>query len=293
MATHRAMQSTGMPVTAAAPMSGPYALAAFVDAVFFGRVNSGAPVHITFLITSYQKSYGNLYASSAEAFQPQYAPGIDALLPTSLPRGELYTQGKLPRTALFDAAPPAPEFAGVTPATTPAEFAPLFARGFGSEFLIRNDYRLGFLRDGLANPDGGWPTITSGDVATSPTHPLRRAVQQNDLRNWVPTSPVLLCGGHGDPTVFWFNTELLQRYWSTHGTASTPYSVLDVDAAATAGDPYASYKAQFTAAKDLLAATAVINGASDGGALAVAEAYHSTLVPPFCLAAVRSFFAAH
>ena len=37
MATHRAMQAAGMTVTASAPMSGPYALSAFVDAVFRGR----------------------------------------------------------------------------------------------------------------------------------------------------------------------------------------------------------------------------------------------------------------
>src|SRR5450631_2750424 len=39
MATHRAMQAAGMNVTASAPMSGPYSLAAFVDAVFYGEVN--------------------------------------------------------------------------------------------------------------------------------------------------------------------------------------------------------------------------------------------------------------
>jgi alpha/beta superfamily hydrolase len=43
MATHRAMQAAGMQVTAAAPMSGPYALAAFVDAVFYGDVNGDHP----------------------------------------------------------------------------------------------------------------------------------------------------------------------------------------------------------------------------------------------------------
>jgi hypothetical protein len=37
----------------------------------------------------------------------------------------------------------------------------------------------------------------------------------------------------------------------------------------------------------------VAQGATDGGASAVADAYHAGLVPPFCLAAVQSFFAAH
>jgi poly(3-hydroxybutyrate) depolymerase len=56
MATHRAMEAAGMKVTAAAPMSGPYALAAFVDAVFYGEVNGDATVSSTLLLTAYQKA---------------------------------------------------------------------------------------------------------------------------------------------------------------------------------------------------------------------------------------------
>jgi hypothetical protein len=41
----------------------------------------------------------------------------------------------------------------------------------------------------------------------------------------------------------------------------------------------------------LVAASAIAQGATDGGALAVAEAYHATLVAPFCFAAVKTFFA--
>src|ERR1700736_2868982 len=37
MATHRAMQAAGMKVNASVPMSGPYTLAAFADAVFYGE----------------------------------------------------------------------------------------------------------------------------------------------------------------------------------------------------------------------------------------------------------------
>jgi hypothetical protein len=49
MATHRAMQSAGMTVTAAAPLSGPYALSAFADAIFGGRVDMDAPTNFTLL----------------------------------------------------------------------------------------------------------------------------------------------------------------------------------------------------------------------------------------------------
>ena len=64
MATHRALQEAGETVTASAPMSGPYALSAFSDAIFQGQVTGGSPVNLTLLITSYQNAYGNLYAST-------------------------------------------------------------------------------------------------------------------------------------------------------------------------------------------------------------------------------------
>src|SRR6202034_844940 len=63
MATHRAMQAAGLTVTASSPMSGPYALAAFGDAVFYGDVNGGATISTTLLITAYQASYSNIYAA--------------------------------------------------------------------------------------------------------------------------------------------------------------------------------------------------------------------------------------
>jgi hypothetical protein len=66
--------------------------------------------------------------------------------------------------------------------------------------------------------------------------------------------------------------------------------VLDLEAAASSNDPYAGFKQDFAVAKALLAATAVEQGATDGGAFAVAEAYHAELVAPFCFAAVKSFF---
>jgi len=42
---HRAMQASGMMVTASAPSSGPCALAAFVDAEFEGEVSGGRHRH--------------------------------------------------------------------------------------------------------------------------------------------------------------------------------------------------------------------------------------------------------
>ena len=100
-----------MTVTASAPMSGPYALAAFVDAEFDGEVSGGAPVVATLLLTAYQNSYGNIYSAATDVFAAQYAPGIATLFPSTLSRSQIYAAGLLPQTALFDSTPPTPAYA--------------------------------------------------------------------------------------------------------------------------------------------------------------------------------------
>lgn len=86
LATHRAMQAAGMTVTAEAPMPGLYALAAFVDAVFYGEVNGNASVSSTLLLTVYQRVYANTYSNPVGVFEDRYAAGIDAWLPSSTQR---------------------------------------------------------------------------------------------------------------------------------------------------------------------------------------------------------------
>jgi hypothetical protein len=281
MATHRAMQAAGMTVTASGPMSGPYALAAFGDAVFMGDVNASAVVNFALIADSYQHVYGNLYSSPTDVFEPQYAQGIDSLLPSTTPLSTLYTEGKLPQSALFSSTPPAPQFASMTPSTAPANLAPVFAMGFGSSFLVANAYRLAYLEDAQANPDGGFPNTTTGVPAAAPANALRQDFARNDLRDWSPASPVLLCAGSGDPTVFYLNTQLMQGYWAAHPPPA-PVTVLDIDSPAEANDPYASLKQAFTAAKSAVE----LSSGADG----VLQNYHAGLVPPFCLSAVKSFF---
>jgi prolyl oligopeptidase family protein len=292
MATHKAMQAAGTPVAASAPMSGPYALAAFGDAIFEGEVNTSGPLNLNLLVTSYQHSYMNVYTSPAELYASQYANTADALLPSAAGISAVYNQGQLPQNALFDSTPPSPAYASMTPATTPANLAPVFAMGFGANALVTNAYRLAYLQDAAANPDGGFPTVSSGVPAASPANSLRQDLKTNDLRSWSPTAPVLLCAGNSDPTVFYLNTQLMQNYW-TANAPSAPVAVLDVDSSAGSNDPYADEKNGFAAAKTAVAAAAVIGGASDGGAMAVLEDYHAGLVPPFCLDAVKAFFDGH
>jgi hypothetical protein len=278
MATHRALQDAGQTVTASAPMSGPYALSAFGDAIFQGEVTGAAPVNLTLLITSYQNAYGNIYGSTTDVFEAQYAADIDGLLPSDTPVSELVAQGKLPDTALFSSTPPDPAYAAMTPATTPSNLAPVFAIGFGTDHLLTNDFRLAYLQDASSNPDGGFPTLSDGLPPASPAHPFRQALKTNDQRVWTPTSPMLLCAGNADPAVLYLNTELMQNYWST----ATTVSVLDIDSAVASGDPYEAQKSQFAVAKDIVRLA--------GGDTEVLEKYHAGLVAPFCLSAVKSFF---
>jgi hypothetical protein len=278
MATHSAMQSGGMTVTASAPMSGPYALSAFGDAVFEGQVNRSATTNVALLVPAYQNAYGNIYSSPSDVFASPYDSTVPGLLPTTTS-----ASGKLP-TALFSSTPPAPEYAIYTPATTPANLASVFAAGFGTDYLINNNYRASYLQDALLHPDGGFPVTTDGLPPADPGNQLRIQLKVNDLRTWTPTAPTLLCGGNSDPTVFFFNTTLMQHYWTLHPPAVAPV-ILDVDSAPGSNDPYATLKTEFAAAK------ATVN--AQGGESEVLAAYHGTLVPPFCLSAVKSFFDAH
>ncbi len=289
MATHRAMQAAGSMVTAAAPMSGPYALSAFGDAIFRGQVPMSGPANLTLLISSYDSAYGDIFVNTTDVFEAKYATGIASLLPSTTPLTTLESQGKITSAVVFSSTPPDPAFAPLTPATEPAALASVFAKGFGTDFLIANAYRLSYLKDTQTAPDGAFPTKTDGLPPANPTHALRRALKLNDLRNWAPTAPVLLCGGSQDPTVFYLNTQSMQDYWAA-SAPSAPVTVLNVDAAPTNGDPYAGIKTGFQVAKDLLRTDAVVGGASDGGDAAVFGAYHAALVPPFCLSAVKSFF---
>lgn len=297
MATHRAMQAAGMRVTAASTGSGPYAMAATADALIEGEVNLGSTLFTTLVVTSYQRAYGNIYRRPSEFYEANYAPGIENLLPNVKPLNTLFTTGKLPPTHLFSSTSPASQFDAMTPPLAPPLAPPvltgLFAAGFGPGNLVRNAYRLRVLEDAAIHPDGAFPNATTAMLpAASPEEPLRQAFKRNDLRNWQPHVPVQLCGGQADPTVFFFNARIEQAYWSNANVPAALVTVLDVDSPiAGPGDVYAPIKQGFALAKATVASQAVAAGATDGGATAVLQAYHGSLVASFCTVAARAFFA--
>jgi hypothetical protein len=281
MATHKALQAAGVTVTASAPMSGPYALEAFGDAIFFGHVNLGSTVFGDMVATSYQKSYGNLYTSTSQIFEATYAGSAEGLLPSATPLATLFTTGKLPQTALFNSTPPV---TGNTmlDAVLAVPTDPLFSLGFGPSNLITNDYRLSYVLDALANPDGAvsLPPVAGLPLAATPQHPLRVDLKLNDMRNWAPHSPMLLCGGMQDPTVFFsVNTQTMEFFWSALPAGLV--TVLDVNGTPNPASPFAPVQVGFQQALAQLFAA--------GGQTAVTENYHTT-VAPFCSAAARGFF---
>jgi acetyl esterase/lipase len=322
MATAKAMQALQptdptLTVTASGPMSGPYALEAFGDMVFFGGVNLGSTIFGPMIATSYQRQFGNIYNSPTDTtnlFASQYAATIDALLPSSTPLSTLISTGKLPQLGLLSTVKPTgtcndPFFNANTPfmGGTPSQNA-LFALGFTpnggdpSPNLIVNSARVGVVCDAFAHPDGAFPTPSAGvPLAATPQNPLRQGLKANDMRTWHPTHPVFLCGGGNDPTVFFqTNTVTMAGTAPNGGTAANGSGsfwstevglglvrVIDVDTAAT-GDPFDPIRAGFAAA---VSATSMAAGGGIPGAQAVTQAYHGTLVPPFCSAAVRGFFA--
>jgi Prolyl oligopeptidase family len=310
MATQRAMLAAGATVTAAAPLSGPYALEAFGDAIFFGSVNLGSTVFGPLLTTSYQHAYGNIYAAPTDIYSSTYAPGIDTLLPSITPLATLFTDGKLPQTALFDSATPTVSIPGqpvlsaeltaalAVPSNPANPDTPLFAAGFGSPYLLNNSFRVAYAIDAATDPDGAVPTPSAGVplAAAPPTQTFRLALYTNDLRNgkWAPASPTLLCGGDQDPTVFFsVNTGTMAAFWSAE-VAAHLITILDVNAAPTANDPFAPIQQGFINSQTALLAFYM---SAAGGSLTLAQAeqqvvqgYHGN-VAPFCAVAARSFFA--
>jgi len=303
MATERAMQQAGATVTAAAPLSGPYALEAFGDAIFTGSVDLGSTEFTPLLTTSYQHEFGNIYTAPTDIYSPTYATGIETLLPSTTPLDTLFSEGLLPETAEFDSTVPTVSIPGqaalssalnnllALPSNAANPDTPLFDLGFGNPYLVTNDYRVSYVEDAAGDPDGvATSPATAPLAAAPPTQTLRLAFYKNDLRygGWKPASPTLLCGGDLDPTVFFsVNTGTMLAFWGALPT------VAELDVNALPSGPFAAIQ---TAFQDSQAALLLNYQSPAGGSLspsaaaaAVTENYH-TNVAPFCVLAARSFF---
>ena len=303
MATVKAMQAAGTAVTASAPASGPYALESFADAIFFGQVDIGSTEFGPLATTSYQHAYGNVYTQTSDVYSSSFASGIDTLLPSTTPINTLFSSGKLPETAFFSSTIPTsatgiPQVDGAadqllalptSPPYSPSQAA-LFDLGFGSPALVNNTYRVGYVDDAIINPDQAEMTLIGGgtldpsNVALAATSMVgfRKDLAMNDMRAtpWFPQEPMLMCGGDQDPTVYFQNTQIMAALWSPYVTAGL-VSVLDLNAAPQAGNPFAPLQVALQQTEAQLLAANGLQGVAS---------YHTTEAP-FCMVAARGFFA--
>jgi len=281
MAAHREMQATGKAVTASAPLSAPSAISLLTDYTYLGWPALGATLFVPLLSTSWQQQFGNVYGSTSDVYEAQYASGIDTLLPSTSP-GTLFSSGKLPQLALFPAN------------ATPGPVSPELSIFYGANNLIKQSFLTQAAGDIQGNPcPGNALPATAASLSTTspldckPSTGFRKAAIANDLRNWVPTRPMLMCGGANDPTVNFVSTRATSGYFRAKGMPSNLLSVVDLEDSA-AIDAYSTARAGFAQAKALLAQNT--SGSASDKAQAVTLAYHGTLAPPFCLASARGFF---
>ena len=226
MATARKLEQDGQSVTAIAPSSGPYALAAFGDAIFTGNVNIGATRFAPLLATGLQKAYGNIYNNPTDIFTADYA---NTQLPSLLSFSQLVAANQLPDNALFEAKPTDNPLINQLPDSD----LPFAFLGFADDnYLIKTDFRAAYVADALQNQDG-LIAQTGAFPADNPQNNLRKALKDNDLRGYIPKMPTLLCGGNQDPTVYYdLNTgsmaAILQQA-SAAPNANLNVTVLNVD----------------------------------------------------------------
>ncbi len=279
VATHRAMQAAGQTVTASAPLSAPSAISLLVDYNFSGAPALGSTIFTPLLSTSWQRQFGNVYSNIRDVYEDPYAATIETLLPSTQSIAALAQAGQFPATQALYAADAEPPLA--VPQLAPFGF-------YGPNNLIKSTFLAAAATDignnrcaGNAFPATADSLGSRSPLNCAPANGFRRAAVANDLRNWVPTRPMLMCGGANDPTVNFLSTQATAGYFAAQG--ATNVTTLDLEAAVSGpSDPFAAAKLGF--------AQAVAATAASGGATAVVTSYHGSLVPPFCNAAARGFF---
>ncbi|RYY99264.1 MAG: esterase [Comamonadaceae bacterium] len=154
MATQRAIERdfpAEFDLVAGAHLAGPYNLSTVVRQ---DLAVAGSQVTLPYMVTAFQKVYGDIYGKPSDVFKAPYADTIADLLPSpTMTLATLVGSGAVPSG---------------TPEMVKAA-------------LLRDDFR-----DSLRN---------------DPRNPLYLNARKNDLLDWTPKAPMLMCGGSGDPTI--------------------------------------------------------------------------------------------
>lgn len=304
MATLAALDSQGRPATAGAPMSGPYALLATGDEIFLGHPDFGGTVFLPMVLNSYAHlKQGSINPS--QVFSTQYANAV-SLFPGDVSAQAAMQQGLIPSTALFQSG-----LTGYSNLDALPEGLPLGPVGFDpSNYLISTAFREAYVNDVDANPDGaapsnGSPPDFSTTAATLPASPqllLRQDLKANDLRNYTPSMPLMMCGGLNDPEVYWAQGAAAMTATLNAKAPSDPnlrYATLDLDISAGTTGTFTTHgltgaqnaTMQAVATQAQQAFTTYQTGvATQLGTTVGLELYH-TNERVFCTAAARTFFA--
>jgi pimeloyl-ACP methyl ester carboxylesterase len=166
MAAHRAIERDNageINVVAGAHLAGPYNLSGSLKVT---NAIAGVQFFVPYLVTAWQKVYGNVYSSVGAAFKTPYAGWIENLLPNPT-----LTYSTLP----YDTT------------TTPPT---MWVSGAKPGEALPNNAR-----------DAMFQTAFITDAQINDKNPLFLAAKKNDLLGWSPKSKLMLCGGAGDPTV--------------------------------------------------------------------------------------------
>lgn len=316
MATLRALDGQGRPATAGAPMSGPYALLAMGDEIYLGHPDLGATAYLPLVVNSYAHlQQGSIlptsilsraFRNSARLFPGKI--GYDGF-------SKLVSAGEIPESAVFQSKSSGGGAPGFSAARYPAlaalaEGAPLYKAGFDpSRYLVSTAFRAAYVADIDANPDSGAPADgaapnLAATVPTMPAHPrllLREDLARNDLRDYTPSMPLLMCGGIGDPEVFWNQgagamTAVLKSKVATH--PKLRFATLDLDISAGSAGTYVEHGLDPSRNAALRSAATRLQAAftayqhlveTSKGAEVGLEAYH-TDETPYCMVAARALF---
>jgi acetyl esterase/lipase len=317
MATLRALDAQGRPATAGAPMSGPYALLAMADEMMLGHPDVGGTAYLPLVVNS----YAHLARGAIDPGRVLSARfrGAATLFPGNVDYdgfGRLVAAGKIPESAVFQSVSARPGSPGFSAAKYPAlaalpEGAPLYHAGFDpSRYLVSTAFRAAYVADADAHPDSGAPTngaepdleTVVPTIPANPRLPLRQDLAANDLRDYIPGMPLLMCGGHGDPEVFWDQgagalTAVLRSRIATH--PELRFATLDLDLSGGTRGTYIEHglgakrnaALESTASRVQRAFTAYQRAVvTSRGAGVGLESYH-TDVEPYCMVAARAFFA--
>jgi dienelactone hydrolase len=295
MALQKELEARGMPITASVPMSGAYALSALVDNIFKGAPVRGSTIYFPMAIRAYQEGYGDVYADPAEVYRADIAGTVATLFPSETPHYEFIADGKLPASNLFNDSPDLSEknvsefvdnvMRNASPATDFDKFSAIYETGFGPDYLINDEFRIKYLQDIEANPDGSFPEHTTGLAPAQSALGLRRALIKNDLRNWTPQNPLMMCAGPGDGAVdFRFGAEAMVKYWSNPAHAPAPgvVSYLNFEAPIEAGEQFERLKRSFLAERDQIESAQKMP--------VWVDPYHQIVLPRYCYLAAREYF---